>query len=74
MDSLNAAFERLGKAVDRLERAAVAREERAGRRERELNEALWDARAERNRAQESADAVSKRLEEAIGRLETVLEN
>ncbi|CAO3419169.1 hypothetical protein [Azospirillum doebereinerae] len=74
MDSLKAALGRLGKAVDRLEHAALAREERIARRDGELTRALDTARAERATAQATAEAVSQRLEVAIARLEQVLEN
>ncbi|MCW2236525.1 hypothetical protein [Azospirillum canadense] len=74
MDSLKDALARLSKAVDRLEHAAAAREERVVRHEQDMAEALREARTEQARAQETADSVSKRLEAAIGRLEAVLEN
>ncbi|HYH17349.1 MAG TPA: hypothetical protein VD995_01910 [Azospirillum sp.] len=73
MHALKAALDRLGHAVGRLEHAAANREIRFSRREHELSEALTQARAETARANENADAVSKRLETAIGRLEAVLE-
>ncbi|HYH39021.1 MAG TPA: hypothetical protein VD860_12415 [Azospirillum sp.] len=74
MESLKTALERLGKAVDRLEIAATAREVRAMRREQELSEELRQARLDEARAVQNAEAVSQRLAAAIGRLENVLEN
>jgi len=74
MESLKTALERLGKAVDRLEIAATAREVRAMRREQELSEELRQARMDEARAVQNAEAVSQRLAAAIGRLENVLEN
>lgn len=74
MESLKTALERLGKAVDRLEIAATAREVRAMRREQELSDDLRQARLDEARAVQNAEAVSQRLAAAIGRLENVLEN
>jgi len=74
MDSLKTALARLGKAVDRLEIAASAREARATRREQELSDELRQARLDEARAVQNAEAVSERLAAAIGRLENVLEN
>lgn len=74
MESLKTALERLGKAVDRLEIAATAREVRVLRREQELSEELRQTRLNEARAVQNAEAVSQRLAGAIGRLETVLEN
>ena len=74
MESLKTALERLGKAVDRLEIAATAREVRAMRREQELSEELRQARLGEARATQNAETASQRLAEAIGRLENVLEN
>lgn len=74
MNRLKAALGRLGKAVDRLEHAALARDERVARRDQELSVALEAARADRATAQATAEAVSQRLEVAIARLEQVLEN
>jgi len=73
MENLKTALDRLGKAVDRLELAAAARETRAFRREQELTEELRQARLDEARAVQNAETVSQRLEAAIGRLETVLE-
>ncbi|WP_448190540.1 hypothetical protein [Azospirillum sp. sgz301742] len=73
MENLKSALEHLGKAVDRLEIAAAARETRAFRREQELNEGLRQARLDEARAVQNAEAVSQRLAAAIGRLENVLE-
>lgn len=74
MESLKTALERLGKAVDRLEIAATAREVRAMRREQELSDELRQSRLDEARAVQNAEAVSQRLAAAIGRLENVLEN
>lgn len=73
MESLKTALDRLGRAVDRLEIAAAAREARAFRREQELTDELRQARLDEARAVQNAEAVSQRLAAAIGRLETVLE-
>lgn len=73
MHALKSALDRLGQAVGRLEHAAANREIRFNRREHELSEALTQARAEAAKANENAETVSKRLEAAIGRLESVLE-
>ncbi|WP_431856735.1 hypothetical protein [Azospirillum sp.] len=74
MENLKTALDRLGKAVDRLEIAATAREVRVLRREQELSEELRQARLDEARAVQNAEAVSQRLAAAIGRLENVLEN
>jgi len=74
MDSLKAALDRLGRAVERLDHAAAAREERVVRREQDFSQALETARADRATAQATAEAVSQRLEVAIARLQHVLES
>lgn len=74
MESLKAAISRLDQSVGRLETVATLREAKVSRDLEESARALADARADQAKAQETADTVSKRLEAAIARLESVLGN
>jgi hypothetical protein len=74
LDSLKTAFARLERAVGRLERATDAREHRAATRDRDLQAQINDARIEQARAVALNEDLSRRLDAAIGRLESVVEN
>ncbi|HZH27964.1 MAG TPA: DUF4164 family protein [Azospirillaceae bacterium] len=77
MDSLKAALERLDETLDVLERAVEERlaREAAGAEERQqLALALDQSRASEARTRQAAQTVSQRLDGAIERLQTVLED
>jgi len=77
MDSLKAALERLDETLDALERAVEERlaREAAGAEERQqLALALDQSRASEARTRQAAQTVSQRLDGAIERLQTVLED
>lgn len=67
------ALERLDMALDRLETAFEARERRLEAERRELAGALASARQAEVAARGTATEVAKRLDAAIVRLQTVLE-
>lgn len=72
MSRLDAARQRLERAVARLERAAETCRARAGERAK-LDSALEAARAESKALREAGVAVSSRLDSVIGRLKLALE-
>jgi DNA relaxase NicK len=74
MDRLKTALERLDVAIDHLD-TAFSRREAHHRAERdELLRALAAAQAAEAEAKATAEAVSARLDTAIDRLQTVLED
>ncbi|UEM05526.1 hypothetical protein JL101_008845 [Skermanella rosea] len=74
MDRLKAALESLDVAIDQLDAALDRREARRIAERDELARALEAARTAEAEAKGVADTVSARLDTAIGRLQTVLED
>jgi len=83
MDRLKNAIDRLDQAVGRLDLAVNARLEipsldlalldQAAQERMDLERALAEAVEDRERIQETAETVAARLDHAIGRLRTLLE-
>jgi septal ring factor EnvC (AmiA/AmiB activator) len=76
MDSVKAALERLDEMLDDLETAVAEREARdaaAVAERRQLVLALDQSRTAERRTRETSTAVSQRLDGAIDRLQTVLD-
>ena len=76
MDSVKAALERLDEMLDDLESAVAEREARdaaAVAERRQLVLALDQSRTAERRTRETSTAVSQRLDGAIDRLQTVLD-
>jgi len=79
MSRLNQATERLAQAVTRLEQAvsneALQRDEAGVRQERDqLSTELAEAQAENARLRETNEAIAGRLDAAIAKLKSVLDN
>ena len=70
--SLRAALERLDQAIDRLEAAVEAREQRQPQGSEEAQQALDAALAREARAREDSKQIAGKLDGLINRLETVL--
>lgn len=71
---VEAALGRLDAALARLDAAIRAREARGEAERRDLVEAVEAARAAESTARRAADDAARRLEAAIGRLQTILED
>lgn len=67
------AWERLDRAVNRLDAALVARTKRGEDDAAELKHALEEARAENGNLKETAILVSRRLDAVMGRLRAAME-
>lgn len=67
------ALERLDQAIARLETALDGRLRRFGEEKAALLQALHEARAKEAQTRSTAETVSARLDSAIERLQTVLE-
>ena len=74
MARLEQAAQRLQTALDRLDRAVVAKTAQGGAADDDLLAALEGTRRENARLQEVAAQATNRLDAAIGRLRTVLED
>ena len=74
MDRLKVALERLDVAIDHLDAAFDHHKARTAAERDELTRALVVAREAEAEARAVADAVSARLDTAIDRLQTVLED
>ena len=72
MVQLEEATRRLQSAVDRLDRAVLARTERGGSGPDQLREALERKSQENARLQAVAAEAGDRIDSAIGRLKTLL--
>ena len=68
MTRLEDATQKLDRALSRLERAAGGRADREAKARTELERALAQLKNDHSRLSEAADAVSVRLDGAIGRL------
>ena len=73
MSRLTDATERLEAAIERLDRALVARAGGNGPEGEELRAALEQAEAEKASLEQRTSRISQRLDGAIERLKTVLE-
>ncbi|MDR3516276.1 MAG: hypothetical protein P4M00_10690 [Azospirillaceae bacterium] len=73
MDRLHAALHRLTAALDRFETALGHYETRIEVERRSLEQVVGVAQAGEAQAKGVVEAVSARLDDAIGRLQTVLE-
>ncbi len=73
MNDIEAAKDRLEKAIARLDKAAKARRRGNGKGAKDLEKALAKAEAECGEWKKRAATVSTRLDAAIGRLKGVLE-
>ena len=73
MNDIEAAKDRLEKAIARLDKAAEARQRGNGKGAKDLEKALAMAEAECGEWKKRAATVSTRLDAAIGRLKGVLE-
>lgn len=67
------AWERLDRAVNRLDAALVARTKRSEDEGSELRRALDEARAENGNLKETATLVSQRIDAVMGRLRAAME-
>jgi hypothetical protein len=74
MSRLDEAARRLQSALDRLDRAVVAQSAQSGAADDDLLTALEGTRRENDRLQAVAAQATTRLDAAIGRLKTVLED
>ncbi len=74
MSRLDQAARRLQSALDRLDRAVVAKTAQGGAADDDLRAALEGTRRENARLQAVAAQATTRLDAAIGRLRTVLED
>lgn len=70
--SLKAALEQLDQAIDRLEAAVEAREQRRSLNSDEAQRALDEALAREARSREDGKQIAGKLDGLINRLETVL--
>ncbi len=74
MSRLDQAARRLQSALDRLDRAVVAKAAQGGAADDDLRAALEGTRRENARLQAAAAQATTRLDAAIGRLRAVLED
>ncbi len=73
MSQLEEATRKLESALERIDRAAAARERRGESQDVELHAALRDAKQNNARLQVAATQAGDRLDSAIIRLRTILE-
>ncbi len=73
MNRLKAALEQLDEAIDALEQASELREARRARREAELQRQSVQNEARANKQRAVEQSVARRLDDAIERIETILQ-